>query len=86
MDDTSQTLYFSTPDLTAGYWQVQIYKDSQETFSTYSGQYEFQVMPFGLGNTPATFSRLMETVLVRNCCSVYLDDVLVIGKSFSDCL
>ena len=38
-------------------------------------------MPFGLSNAPAAFSRLMET---RNCCLVYLDDVLVIGKSFSE--
>ena len=89
LDMLSQTQYFSTLDLTAGYWQVQMDKDSQEktAFSTYSGHYEFQVMPFGLSNAPATFSRLMETVLVglnRNCCLVYLDDVLVIGKSFSE--
>ena len=89
LDMLSRTQYFSTLDLTAGYWQVQMDKDSQEktAFSTYSGHYEFQVMPFGLSNAPATFSRLMETVLVglnRNCCLVYLDDVLVIGKSFSE--
>ena len=44
-------------------------------------------MPFGLCNAPATFQRLMETVLVgltRSCCLVYLDDVMVIGKSFSE--
>ena len=89
LDMLSQTQYFSTLDLTAGYWQVRMDKDSQEktAFSTYSRHYEFQVMPFGLSNAPATFSRLMETVLVglnRSCCLVYLDDVLVIGKSFSE--
>ena len=44
-------------------------------------------MPFGLSNAPATFSRLMETVLAgltRSCCLVYLDDMMVIGKSFSE--
>ena len=89
LDMLSHTQYFSTLDLAAGYWQVQMDKDSQEktAFSTYSGHYEFQVMPFGLCNAPATFQRLMETVLaglIRNCCLVYLDDVMVIGRSFSE--
>ena len=50
LDMLSQTQYFSTLDLTAGYWHVQMDKDSQEetAFSTYSGHYEFQVMPFTL--------------------------------------
>ena len=43
LDMLSQTWYFSTLDLTAGYWQVQMDNDSQEktAFSTYSGHYEF---------------------------------------------
>jgi len=60
-------------------------KSKEKTaFNTHSGHYEFRVMPFGLCNGPATFLRLMETVLVglsRNCC-VVLDDVLVVGRSF----
>ena len=89
LDMLSQTQFFSTLDLAAGYWQVQMDTGSQEktAFSTYSGHYEFCVMPFGLCNGPATFQRLMETVLVglsRNCCMVYLDDVLVVGKSFAE--
>ena len=44
-------------------------------------------MPFGLCNAPATFQRLMETVLAGltcDCCMVYLDDILVIGRTFSE--
>ena len=56
-------------------------------FCAHSSLYEFMVMPFGLCNAPATFQRLMETVLhklARDKCFVYLDDVLVVGKTFEE--
>ena len=53
-------------------------------FVTQSGLFEFSVMPFGLKNAPATFQRLMETVLADLNRSVYLDDIIVTGESFSE--
>ena len=48
--------------------------------------YKFAVMPFGLCNVPATFQRLMNRVLkglTTEKCMVYLDDILVMGRSFA---
>ena len=52
-------------------------------FITHSGLYEFNVMPFGLCNTPATFQRLVQRVLMglESFCSVYIDDILVFSTN-----
>ena len=91
MDDCFDTLqgakWFSTLDLTSGYWQVKVdSKDAHKTaFATPFGLYEFDVMPFGLTNAPATFERMMEKVLSGlhwETCLIYLDDIMVFGASF----
>ncbi|GFU03446.1 retrovirus-related Pol polyprotein from transposon 297 [Trichonephila clavipes] len=44
-------------------------------------------MPFGLYNAPATFERLMETVLkglTFEACLIYLDDVIIGGRTFEE--
>ena len=93
IDDTLDMLagarYFTTLDMASGYWQVPMESTSQEktAFITYSRLYEFKKMPFGLVNAPATFQRLMELVLAglaRDGCHVYLDDVLVFGKTLTE--
>ena len=89
LDLLANTTYFSSLDLASGYWQVEMAPDSQQktAFCSHSGHYEFTVMPFGLCNAPATFQRLTETVLAalaRERCIVYLDDILVIGRTFDE--
>ena len=95
IDDTLDMLsgmkWFSTIDLKSGYWQVEISeKDKEKTaFSTGigNGLWQFNVMPFGLCNAPATFERLMDRVMVGllgDVCLVYLDDVIIMGRTFKE--
>ena len=82
-------LYFSTLDLMSGYWQIRMNPaDKNKTgFITNDGFYEFNVMPFGLSNAPATFQRYMDMVLAGlkwQCLLVYLDDICIFAKSFEE--
>ena len=93
VDDTLDTLagskWFSTLDMLSGYWQVEVHPDDREktAFCTPEGLFEFRVMPFGLCNAPATFQRLMDAVLAGlqwSACLVYIDDLVIPGKTFTE--
>ena len=94
IDDTLESLhgvqYFTTLDLKSGYWQVPIKEEDKEktAFRTSSGQlYEFNQLPFGLCNAPATFSRLMDRTLAGlawNICLYYLDDIIVFSATWAE--
>ena len=83
MDNLAGHQYFSTLDLASGYWQVLMDESSQEKTGFVipgGGHFEFLRMPFGL-----MFQRLMLAVLnglLPLKCLVYLDDVLVLGRTF----
>lgn len=93
IDDSIDALrgskWFSTLDLSSGYWQVKMDpKDIDKTaFTTPYGLYQFKVMPFGLVNAPATFERLMEHVLAGlhwEVCLIYMDDIVIFSKTFEE--
>jgi len=71
--------FFSKFDLSKRYWQVPVHQEDRDltTFVSHRGLFRFKVMPFGLVNAPATFSRLMRRVLRKSQhLDNYLDDVL----------
>ena len=83
--------YFCTMDLASGYWQVMLRAEDREktAFPTKKGLFQFRTMAFGLCNAPATFQRLMERVLTGLqyvTCHVYLDDIVVFGRSLEETL
>lgn len=89
LDQLGKSNYFSCLDLASGYHQVQMDpRDAEKTaFSSYFQHYEFTRMCFGLTNAPATFQRLMNNVLSGlqgMKCFVYIDDVIVYGKTLAD--
>ena len=94
IDDLLDTLHgarwLSTLDLKSGYWQVPITESdkAKTAFRTSSGQlYEFNQVPFGLCNAPATFSRLMDRVLAGlhwETCLFYLDDIIIFSSTWEE--
>ena len=95
IDETLEALggakFFSTLDLLSGYWQVGLTDDARlkSAFTVRGGLYLWNVMPFGLSNAPGTFERLMETVLQGlhwNACLVYLDDIVIFGRTEEELL
>lgn len=82
----SQARFLSSLDLLYGYWQVLIHPDDihKTAIRTPLGSYEYVVMPMGLTNAPATFQRMMESVLrpfLTDFCMVYLDDIIVYSRT-----
>ena len=87
LDSLNGLCIFTSIDLKAGYWQVELDKDSipLTAFKVRPlGFYECVQMPFGLTNVPATFQRLMENCLGDlhlNWCIIYLDDVIIFSRT-----
>ena len=69
-------------DAFSGYNQISMFPDDQEktSFVTGQGTYCYQVMPFGLKNTEATYQRLVNRMFHKQIgasMEVYIDDMLV---------
>ena len=87
LDALGNATYFSTLDLASGYWQVEMEEEDKEktAFTTPVGLFEFNRMPFGLSNAPATFQRLMQRCLGDQnyqTLLIYLDDIVIFSKDF----
>ena len=65
LDSLAGASVFSTLDSKSGFWQIQMYQDSQKktAFATHNGIYEFLAIPFALVNSGASFQRLTRPIL-----------------------
>jgi len=75
---------FSKLDLSQAYQQLVLSDESKPytTINTYRGLYQYNRLPFRVSAAPAIFQHTLETLLhgIPNVC-VYLDDILVTGKT-----
>lgn len=90
MDTVLETLsgnhWFSKLDVKSMYWQVLMEDESRSktAFVVHCGQFEFNVMPFGLVSAPMTAMRVMNEVTkgLDKTCFVFYDDILVFTPTF----
>ena len=88
-DQLGKAKFFSAFDLSSGFHHISLSEESKKytTFSTPEGHFEFNRMPFGLKNAPASFQRMMDNALrglIGKQCFVYLDDIVVFGSALQD--
>jgi len=89
LDRIGKAKYFTTLDLASGFHQIEMNPDdiAKTAFTVEGGHYEFIRMPFGLKNAPATFQRVMDSILgdvIGLNCLVYLDDIIVFSASLQE--
>ena len=88
LDKIGNAQFITTLDLAKGYWQVPLCSEDKEktAFPTPKGLYQFTTMPFGLSGAPATFQRMMDSVLrdTEQFTGVYLDDIIIYSDSWED--
>jgi len=89
LDQLREAKYYTSLDAEKGYYQVRMSDRAKliAAFRSPFGLFQFTRMPFGLTNAPAVFQRMMDKVLhglAWNCCMVYLDDVIIYSKTWSE--
>ena len=85
-DTLEGSAYFTSIDMSAGFYQVPMDESSQDyrAFSTPFGSLKWLCMPMGLTGIPPTFQCLVEKVLVGliwKICVPYLDDIIIFSAT-----
>ena len=90
LENLSGNSYFTVLDAKSGYHQVNIKEEHKERTAFTVGPmgfYEYNRMPFGLSNSPATYQRLMEECLGDlhlNICFIFLDDLIIFSRTYEE--
>lgn len=83
--------YISTIDLKEAYLQIPLQEESKK-YTAFAvpgkGLYQYRRLPFGLSNSPATLSRLIDRILgngeLEPRIFIYLDDIIVLSNNFEE--
>ena len=71
--------FYTALDANWGFWNLRVHEDSKKytAILTPWGLYEFNVLPFGIKNSPGEFQRAMDTALrgCRDFVHCYIDDM-----------
>ena len=88
-DRLNGAMYFTKLDLRSGFHNILIAKEDRHktAFRTRYGHYEYNVMPFGLCNAPATFTAMMCRIfrdLLDDFMAIFVDDMLIFSKTIEE--
>ncbi|KAK9515825.1 hypothetical protein VZT92_026433 [Zoarces viviparus] len=74
---------FSKIDLATAYQQVLLDDDSKKytTINTHRGLFVYNRLPFGISSAPSIFQRIMENLMKGLPVVVFLDDLLIMGRT-----
>ena len=90
LDTLSGSKYFTLLDMKSGYHQVEVLEEHKSRTAFTVGSlcfWEFNRLPFGLSNAPATYQRLMEMCLGdynTKICAIYLDDLIIFSSTLEE--
>lgn len=82
--------WFTTVDIASGFYHIEVEEaDKPKTaFSTVSGHFEWNRMPFGLKNAPVIFQRVIANLLQKHSLSTfalnYIDDIVVFSRTYDE--
>ena len=85
MDGIGNAKYVTKFDLLKGFWQVPLTDRAKEisAFVKPTGLYQYKVMPFGMKNSPATFQRLVNSIVSDiDGCEAHIDDVIIYSDTW----
>lgn len=90
-DLITKKCYMATIDLKDAYYMVPIYKKHRQflSFKFNNQVYQFNCLPMGLATAPYVFTKLLKPVFnfFRRqgiLCLIYLDDILILGSSYTE--
>ena len=88
IESLGQKRFFSSLDITSAFNQLELEEETKRLcgFVTLQKRYIPNRMPFGAHPCPSKFQEFIERALKKvpkECCSIYLDDILVSSTEFS---